>query len=88
MHKTNLPEDFVNKYHLPFSQYRTLSFILLISLHAYFYTKDSVSMHCRFLQEEKRSAHSAFFSAVGLSSTHAEYWYTTCKFIPRKKKNL
>lgn len=72
MHKTDLLEDFVNKYHLPFSQYRTLSFVLLISLHIHDYTKDSVSMRCRFLQEEKFSAHSAFFSALGIFSTRVE----------------
>lgn len=73
MHKNNLLEDFVNKYHLPFSQFCTLSFILLISLHVYYYTKGSVSMHCRFLQEEKCSAHSAFFSALGVFSARVEH---------------
>lgn len=63
MHRNNLPEDLVNKYHLPFSQYRTLGFISLISVHVYYYTKDSVSMRCRSCKK-KNVQHTQPFSLL------------------------
>lgn len=61
------------KYHLPISQYYTLSFILLTSLDVNECTTDSVSVHCRFFQEVEHSAHSAFSCALGIFSTAVEH---------------